>query len=106
VPPSTDQSSLRSENARIELLNGTNTKGLATRARDYLGGAGYNVVSVGDAGRYDYRDTVIVYYADKKNTQAGLAKMFNVKPENIRPAPSARTDVDIRVILGSTAQIP
>jgi LCP family protein required for cell wall assembly len=104
--PGNDQAALRSENARIEILNGTNTKGLATRARNYLNSIGYNVVTVGDAGRYDYRDTVIVYYTEKKVTQAALAKMFNVRPENIRAAPSTRTDVDIRVILGSTAYVP
>ena len=97
---------LLSDGARIEVLNGTNTKGLAGRAQTYLNTLGYNVVTIGDAGRYDYSETVIVYYAEKQYTQASLAKLFAVRPENIRPAPSARMDVDIRVILGANARIP
>ena len=97
------QAKLQSDNARIEVLNGTNTKGLAGRTRSYLNGLGYNVTQIGDAGRYDYRDTVIIYYASKPYTQNALAKLFNVRPDNIRLAPAARMDVDIRVIVGSNS---
>jgi hypothetical protein len=87
-------------------LNGTNTKGLAGRTQTYLNSLGYRVVNIGDAGRYDYTETVIIYYAERQYAQASLAKLFNVKPENIRLAPSARMDIDIRIILGSSAKIP
>jgi hypothetical protein len=97
---------LLAENARIEVLNGTNTKGLAGRAQVYLNTQGYNVVTIGDAGRFDYTDAVIVYYAERPYTQSSLAKLFGVKPENIRVASSARMDVDIRLILGANASIP
>lgn len=97
---------LQAENARIEVLNGTTTKGLATRTRSYLHNQGYNIVAVGDAGRYDYKDAVIVVYAEKVYTQASLVKLFDVRPENVRIAPSARIDVDIRVILGANVQVP
>ena len=97
---------LQQENARIEILNGSNTQGLAGKFQTYLAGLGYNVVSIGDAGRYDYTDPVIVYYADKSYTQSSLVKLFSVRPENVRPAPSTRTDVDIRIILGANSKLP
>ena len=101
-----ERARLQAEGARIEVLNGTNTKGLAGRTRTYLTSLGYDVVTIGDAGRYDYKETVIVYYAEKRYTQQSLIKLFGVRPENVRLAPSARMDVDIRVILGANAQVP
>jgi LCP family protein required for cell wall assembly len=106
VQNSEARTKLQNEGARIEVLNGTNTKGLAGRAQTYLNSLGYRVINIGDAGRYDYTETVIVYYAERQYTQASLAKLFNVRPENIRLAPSARMDIDIRIILGSSAKIP
>jgi LCP family protein required for cell wall assembly len=100
------RSRLVSEGARIEVLNGTTTKGFAGRAQVYLNGLGYNVLKIGDAGRYDYTETVILYYATKPVAQASLAQLLNVRPENVRQSPTARTDVDIRVILGANAVVP
>ena len=100
------RSQMQGEGARIEVLNGTNTKGLATRAATNLGGQGLNVVKIGDAGRYDYVDSVIVYYANKPLTQSYLAQLFKVAPENIRPSPTTNKDADIRIILGSSAPVP
>ena len=109
APPPPTASSLgvlQNENARIEVLNGTNVKGLATRTSTYLRNLGYNVVAIGDAGRYDYKNSVILSYADKKYTQSALTKLFSIVPENVRRAPSARMDVDIRLILGANASVP
>jgi hypothetical protein len=100
------RSRLVSEAARIEVLNGTTTKGIAGRAQVYLNGLGYNVLKIGDAGSYNYSETVILYYASKPVAQSSLAQLFNVRPENVRQAPTARTDVDIRVILGANAVVP
>jgi polyisoprenyl-teichoic acid--peptidoglycan teichoic acid transferase len=100
------RSQMQSEAARIEVLNGTNTKGLATRAANNLTSQGLDVVKVGDAGRYDYIDSVIVYYANKPLSQSYLAQLFKVPPENIRPASTTNKDVDIRVILGANATVP
>lgn len=97
---------LVADNARIEVLNGTTKKGLAGRAQVFLNSLGYNVVTIGDAGRYDYTDSVIVYYTERPYTMNALAKQFGVKAENIRVASSARMDVDIRIILGSSATVP
>ena len=48
--------------ARIEVLNGTGYPGVAARIRDLLEESGWQVVSIGDADRSDYRRTLIVNY--------------------------------------------
>jgi len=48
--------------ARVEVLNGTGYPGIAARIRDLLQERGWQVVSIGDADRSDYRRTLIVNY--------------------------------------------
>lgn len=48
--------------ARVEVLNGTGYPGVAARIRDLLQDKGWQVVSIGDADRNDYRRTLIVNY--------------------------------------------
>lgn len=48
--------------ARVEVLNGTGYPGVAARIRDLLQERGWQVVSIGDADRSDYRRTLIVNY--------------------------------------------
>lgn len=48
--------------ARVEVLNGTGYPGVAARIRDLLQEKGWQVVSIGDADRSDYRRTLIVNY--------------------------------------------
>jgi LCP family protein required for cell wall assembly len=106
VSRSPTQAALEAEKARIELLNGTPMKGLAARARTYLQGLGFTIVTIGDASRSDYRDTVIVIYNEKKATVEELVRLFAIKPANVRQGASSRSDVDLRVIIGSSARIP
>ncbi|RME58983.1 MAG: LytR family transcriptional regulator [Caldilineae bacterium] len=47
---------------RIEVLNGTGRPGVAAHIRDALEEQGWQVVSIGDADRSDYRRTLIVNY--------------------------------------------
>ena len=56
--------------ARLEILNGTGQIGVAARVRQELEAKGWNVVSIGDADRSDYRRTLLVNY----NTDEGLVR--------------------------------
>jgi LCP family protein required for cell wall assembly len=97
---------LQAEGARLELQNGTMTKGLAAQTQAYLESQGYQVVSIGDAQRSDYQETVLLYYSDKPYTQEQLIKLFNIRPANVRSGAAPRRDVDIRLILGTNVQLP
>jgi hypothetical protein len=44
----------------VEILNGTTVNGLAGRTAELFGGFGYDVISIGNADRNDYENTVIL----------------------------------------------
>jgi len=96
-----DKAKISDEGAKIELLNGTATEGLATTTKSLLEDEGLTVVRVGNADRIDYKETVIVVYRDLRLTKEALAALFSVRPDNIRSGVNPRSDVDIRVIIGN-----
>ncbi|MCL4369607.1 MAG: LCP family protein [Chloroflexi bacterium] len=92
---------LRKENARIVVQNGTNRNGVASKVGDFVEKHGYVVSRVEDASRHDYAETLILDHSrSKKATLAGLAALLKVPARNIRPAP-ASDDIDITVIVGA-----
>jgi LCP family protein required for cell wall assembly len=106
-PQSSEQRErLQTEGARLELQNGTMTKGLAAQTQAYLESQGYQVVSIGDAQRSDYQETVLIYYSDKPYTQQQLINLFGILPANVRSGAAPRRDVDIRLILGTNVELP
>ncbi len=86
---------------RLEILNGTGYPGVAAHVRDLLQQEGWQVVSIGDADRSDYRRTLIVNYnANEPLTQEvnmGLALPPNLPVLN----GLIRSDsVDMRIVIG------
>ncbi len=71
---------LKSENANIMILNGTDTAGLATLKSTELKSYGYNVTQVGDAPTKAYTKTVLVDLTkgSKKYTKTYLEKRLGV----------------------------
>jgi LCP family protein required for cell wall assembly len=91
---------LDAEAARIELRNGTLDPTLAQRTAQRLRDKGFNVVRYEDADRFDYDETIIIYYADKPHTVEGLVSELGAKLTNARPETKGPSDLDIVVILG------
>lgn len=94
-------SSVKNDNAKVSIQNGTWTTGLALTAATELRAAGYNVVYSGDASTKNYKKTVIIDYSGgaKKQTVSALEKKFGViSSSKIRPASST---ADVVVILGT-----
>ena len=91
---------LVSENASIELLNGTLVSDLAQQTSETLTTEGYNIVALGNADRMDYVDTWLVAYTDVPYTLSSLARTLNVSADHIRQETDATSAVDIRIILG------
>jgi len=114
VPPKTptpliteDKQKLKDEGATIEVQNGTEIDGLASRARTMLEQRGYQVVRVANAELSNYKDTVLIYYSDNKRyTRDALVKLFGIAPANVRNGNNPRSDVDFRLIIGSSANVP
>lgn len=97
---------LNAEAAAIVVQNGTTQTGLASETAEYLRRLGFKIVQFGDADMVDYPRTVIVDYSGKKFTLQVLAEMFDVSEENIRRSPNLKSDVDIRIIIGSDFEVP
>jgi polyisoprenyl-teichoic acid--peptidoglycan teichoic acid transferase len=100
--PLGDTDKLGAEAARVEVQNGSQTAGLATKVAGELRAAGYNVVRYNNADRQDYPDTLIISYTDKRYTVESLKQELQIPDERVlRQNPPAGSDADIRVILGA-----
>lgn len=86
------------ENAKITVLNGTTTAGLATRVAETMRGQDYNVTTVASADVQTYTVTRIVDNTNggKPGTVSSLEKLFNVKSEK----GTSTADADIIVTVG------
>ena len=93
--PATDLARLQAEKGRIEILNGTNTKGICPDAGSPLQRLGYQVARIGDADRYTYAETMLTVYIDKPATRELLIQRFHIKPENVKTASNPKSTVDL-----------
>ena len=104
-PPSSQDEDLRielaRENARIAVLNGTSTPGLALEVGEWLTGQGFVVVGYGDADRTDYAQTEIIDYGGKPIAMQHLIEIFAIVDEHIRPGAGSNEQADIQLIIGS-----
>jgi LCP family protein required for cell wall assembly len=95
---------LAKENARIAVLNGTATAGLATKKADELKSYGYNVTVIDDAPTQDYTSTMFVDITNgqKPFTANYLKKRLGgVQITTKLPDPAILTqDIDFVIILG------
>jgi len=95
---------LKSENAGIAILNGTETTGLATIKSTELKSYGYNVIQVGDAPTGTYTQTILVDLTKgvKKYTKNYLEKRLKVKAVTTLPDTAITPGTaDFVIIIGS-----
>lgn len=95
---------LKSEDAKIMILNGTDVTGLATKKSKELKSYGYNIVSVGDAPTKAYANTILVNLRgdSKKYTLSYLEKRLGLKATNSLPDNAIDASAaDFVIILGS-----
>ena len=91
----------KAENARIEVLNGTSSGGLADTTSAYLISQGLNVVSTGNASEDSTYTTIVVHNATPY-TLAYLSSIMGGIPNNrIYNQYDPNGNVDITVTLGS-----
>jgi LCP family protein required for cell wall assembly len=95
---------LKSENANVVILNGTETAGLATKESTELKSYGYTVGTVGDAPTKTYTKTVLVDLTKgtKKYTKSYLEKRLGVTATTKLPDTNINAGTaDFVIILGS-----
>lgn len=101
--PLGDPAQLALEAARIEVQNGTTTTGLASQVASDLRAAGYNVVRFGNADRFDYGETVLIIYNEKRYTSESLKARLRLSDGQVRQQSMPSSDIDLRLILGRNA---
>lgn len=95
---------LKSENARVVILNGTATPGLASFREKELKSYGYNIVSIDNAPTNDYVSSRFIDLTNgaKPYTASYLEKRLNLKRETVAIEGLPTTDTaDFVIILGT-----
>lgn len=92
--------------AKIEVLNGTTTSGLAKDASDKLKEAGFSIESTGNAPKDDYdRTIIIVHTAESADGTGDIAKALGTGEVSRDPDGKPTPDgIDITVVIGSDYQ--
>lgn len=87
---------------RVEVLNGTSQPGVAARAAQLLEAQGWQVVSISDADRTDYVQTLIISYGAPDAIVKKLSSDLQLEP-NLAALKGLNTtaSVDLRIVVGS-----
>jgi LCP family protein required for cell wall assembly len=91
---------MRTEEARVRIVDGTFTPGLDQRAGQYFQSQGMNVTEVGPADNI-YSSTLVIVYGPKLYTLKYLQAVFGIPGNQIRFSPDPAQTVDIEIRLGS-----
>lgn len=90
----------QTEAARITVLNGSTTSGLAARTTEYLTGLGLNITVTGNAEQI-YATTTLYDYTGKPYTLRYLQEQMNVPANNIFSRYDPESETDLTIILGT-----
>lgn len=90
---------LEAESARIALLNGSYTPGLAARTTEYLNSLGLNVV-VTDNAQNVATYSELTFYNGKPYTLGYLVDLLGISPFRIRYFNDPTSEIDIGITLG------
>ena len=96
---------MEAENARISVLNGTYTAGLAANTMEYLKLQGINVAETGNAQEL-YEATTIIDYTGKPYTVQYLMQLMKVQPTHFYNSYDPNSQVDIVILLGNDWIVP
>jgi LCP family protein required for cell wall assembly len=90
---------VKQENARVRVLNGSSSPGLAAETSDFLKTQGINVVETGNAEQYS-TTTQITFYTGKPYTLKYLVDLMKVNQFHIRHFFDPNTPADIVITVG------
>jgi polyisoprenyl-teichoic acid--peptidoglycan teichoic acid transferase len=95
----TSQELMQAENAKVSVLNGSGSGGLADQTADYLKADGVNVTETGDAPE-PYAATTIISYTGNPYTVKYLVEKMNIVPSRIYHRYDPSSPVDVVLYLG------
>ena len=88
----------------VEVRNAGGVDGMARTATDHLRSAGFDVVGVGNAARFDQEASVVIDRVGKPETAADVARALGI--DSVRSEPDPNLYVDVTVRLGSAWATP
>jgi LCP family protein required for cell wall assembly len=102
TPASTAVAATTGGPLRVEVLNGTTSQGVAAATAELLKAQGWDVVSIGDADRKDYVQTIIINYAAPAASVQKISTDLSLEP-NLATLNglNAQAAVDLRIVVGS-----
>jgi LCP family protein required for cell wall assembly len=103
--PADPEELMRSEAARILVLNGTWTAGLASSTSQFLQSKGLTVVGVGDSEDKDLQYTEIIDYGGKPGTVDYLAQIMGIPAGRIYGGTNPDGDYDVKLLIGADWRI-
>jgi LCP family protein required for cell wall assembly len=92
---------LKAENARVAVMNGTYSAGLAAESADYLKTQGVNVVEAGNAQQIATY-TEVTFYTGKPYTVKYLVELMKIDAIRIYHVNDPASPYDISITLGTT----
>jgi hypothetical protein len=96
TPPSTTTTTLAAHDpasVKVQPVNGTNTGGVAARAKDALLAAHYNALAPADAKNKPVKITVVFFAPGYEGDARLIATLLHVTSPNIQPMPAVRTNI-------------
>jgi LCP family protein required for cell wall assembly len=90
---------LAAENARIVVLNGTKTEGLASRFKVYLEASNIQIQGTGNVDP-GYSGIILIDHTGKVHTIKFLSQMMNIPETKILNQSTSNGDSDIDIIIG------
>lgn len=91
---------MKAEAARISILNGSTTTGLAAQTTEYLQAQGANITETGNADQA-YASTTVIDYTGKPYTLRYLVDLMQIQPNQIYSRYDPASTVDVVVLLGN-----
>ncbi len=95
----TPEELMSEENARISVLNGTQSIGLASLTTEYLESNGLNITVTDNASQF-YDATTLIDYTGKPYTLQYLMEIMEINPNRIFHSYDPESKVDIEINLG------
>jgi len=90
---------VKEENARVSVLNGSSSSGLAARTTDFLKAQGINVVNTGNAGQL-VTATQLVFYNGKPYTLKYLVDLMGISEYRILYVNDPTKPYDLEITVG------
>ena len=88
----------------VDVRNAGGIDGMARAATDYLRGAGFDVVGLGNAGTFDEETSVVIDRVGNRGAAARVAEVLGI--DSVASDPDPNLFVDVTVRLGAAWTIP